>query len=128
MNQASLRNLLDSSCEDLQIDPDGYWKAMYESWPLVVMVDELHNRIRIMVPICEASELDEGECRFLLEANFDRALDARYALSGGLLWSLFQHSFSDLSPDEFIDSLAKVHALAENYGTTYCSTDIVFCG
>ena len=81
-----------------------------------------------MSPVVEDTELPAEQARTLLEANFDRALDARYAVSRGYVWSAFIHPLSALTEEEFVDGVRQVVTLAENYGTSYTSTDLVFQG
>jgi len=64
----------------------------------------------------------------LLEANFDRALDAKYCLYEGFVCSVFTHPLKELQDHQFVDALQQVVNLANNYGTTFTSTDFVFGG
>jgi hypothetical protein len=64
----------------------------------------------------------------LLGANFDRALDARYASGRGYLWSVFLHPLSSLTDSEFLDGVEQVVTLARNYGTSYASSNLLFQG
>ena len=52
---------------------------------LFLIVDENANRMRIMAPVAEETKLTEEDLKKLMESNFDRALDAKYALSSGIL-------------------------------------------
>jgi len=36
-----------------------------------------------------------------MQANFDSALDARYAIAKGKLWSAFIHPLSELNEEQF---------------------------
>ena len=74
------------------------------------------------------NELTDDEARLLLAANFDRALDARYAVARGYVWSVFIHPLSLLTDAQFIDGVSQVVTLADTYGTSYTSTDLVFQG
>ena len=56
------------------------WSFEYGGRDFYVMTDENHNRMRAMMPVAQADSLSPDDLRTLLEANFDRALDARYAL------------------------------------------------
>ncbi|HKA25292.1 MAG TPA: hypothetical protein VKF80_09950, partial [Candidatus Eisenbacteria bacterium] len=71
-------------------------------------------------------ELDPDFLALLLRANFDRALDAKFALRGEELWSLFVHPLSTLVSDDLGLFLDQVVTLVKNTGTTYASTDLVF--
>ena len=106
----------------------GFWLVTYHHRLLYVITDETHNRMRIMTAIIEEEELDEAELRRLLAANYDRALDPRYALSDGYLWSVFMHPLSQLADEQFLDALHQVKRLADNFGHSYASSELFFGG
>ena len=93
---------------------------------MIVMADRAADRMRIMTPAARVADFKDGEYQRLLEANYDRALDARYAINGGVLWSAFIHPMSSLSHEQFDDGLEQVLRLSANFGTTYASSDLVF--
>lgn len=86
------------------------------------MTDENHNRMRAMTPVAQADSLSPDDLRTLLEANFDRALDARYALYKGALWSVYIHPLRELGESQFEDALhqlsSQLSTLADHYGTS----------
>ncbi len=106
----------------------GFWQFEYNQKIVLIITDEAHNRMRIMTPIVEQKKISNKEMVVLLESNFDRALDAKYALNEGILWSVFTHPLGELQKDQFIDAVKQVVTLAEQYGTTYTSSDLVFGG
>ncbi len=127
MDNGKLQTLIESLSQDIEGEP-GYWSFTLASRQVGVITDEAADRMRIMTPVVEDSQLPAEQARTLLEANFDRALDARYAVSRGYVWSAFIHPLSALSEKEFVDGARQVVTLAENYGTSYTSTDLVFQG
>src|SRR5210317_1701687 len=64
--------------------------------PVIVIADPVADRMRAMVPIRAADGLDAEELMRLMQANFDTALDARYAVAQGRLWGVFIHPLSPL--------------------------------
>jgi len=104
----------------------GNWRAVYKGIPVIVITDTAANRMRIIAPILDEKKLPSTELKRLLEANFDTALDAKYALYRGVLWSTFVHPLGNLTTDEFKDALKQVYNLLRTYGTTYSSTNFVF--
>ena len=106
----------------------GYWKFVVGKRDLLVVTDESHNRMRIMTPIIAQEQLDKEELTRLLEANYDRALDAKYALSDGALWSVFTHPLKELTDEQFIGCVGQVATLAENFGSSYASGNLFFGG
>lgn len=106
----------------------GYWQFNLRGRDLLTITDESHNRMRVMAPIAPSDQLDEPLLVRTLQANYDRALDAKYAMSDGVLWSLFTHPLGELTDDQFKDAVQQVATLADNFGTSYTSTDLMFGG
>ena len=106
----------------------GYWSFEVQSRQLVVITDENADRMRMMTPVIEDGDLTPEGTKTLLAANFDRALDARYAVARGYVWSVFIHPLGALTDAQFTDAVSQVVTLADNYGTSYSSTQFVFQG
>lgn len=96
--------------------------------PVTVIVDARANRMRILVPISSAEGLGEEDLLRLMQANFDTALDARYAVANGRLWSTFIHPLAELEADQLISGLAQTVTLAQTYGDSYSSGAMMFGG
>ena len=95
----------------------------------VTLVYDLNaDRMRLVAPVADVSGLDEAALMRITQANFDSALDARYAAARGVLWSTFIHQLSSLTPDEFGSGLGQTVNLVQSYGTTYSSGAVVFGG
>ncbi|MDX1407434.1 MAG: hypothetical protein R3330_04855, partial [Saprospiraceae bacterium] len=95
---------------------------------MLLLADETYNRMRIITPIHMAEQLDPDELKAAMTANFHTALDVRYAISEGVVWSAFLHPLRELSRAQLTDALAQVYRAAESFGTTYSSTELVFPG
>lgn len=107
---------------------DGHWVVEVEGTPCVVLADESHDRMRLMTPVAPAQDLSKEALELLMEANFDRALDAKYAIWRGEVWSVFMHPLGALSKGELEGALKQVLALRRNYGTSFASTSLTFGG
>jgi hypothetical protein len=94
--------------------------------PVVVFMDPAANRMRAVVPVASAEGLGEDDMRRVLQANFDTALDARYAIAEGRLWSTYIHPLAELQPQQLISGLAQTVILAQTYGTAYASGSVAF--
>lgn len=94
--------------------------------PVVVVTDPRADRMRAMVPIRSADGVSDDEMRRMMQANFDTALDARYAIAKGRLWSVYIHPLSPLDKDEFLAGIGQVVNLATTYGSTYNSGLLTF--
>ena len=93
---------------------------------VIIITDRTADRMRAMVPIRESEALSESDMRRMMQANFDSALDARYAVANGVLWSLFIHPLSPLERDQFIKGLAQTVNAAKTYGTLYTGGAVQF--
>ena len=116
-----------------RIDPElqgqlGSWLLQYDNLTVQVITDENADRMRVIVPILKAEDLNDEELVRMMQANFDSVLDARYSIANGVLWSAFIHPFSILSDEEFISGLAQAITAAATFGSTYSSGALIFRG
>lgn len=94
----------------------------------IIVTDARADRMRILVPVRPAEGLGEADLQRMMQANFDSALDARYAIARGTLWSAFIHPLSPLGRDEFLSGLGQTVNLATSYGGLYASGGLIFQG
>ena len=55
----------------------------YGQVPMMVLTSEQYDRMRIMAMVGDESLAKDADLSFLMQANFDRTLDARYTLLQG---------------------------------------------
>ena len=127
MNNARLDSLIREHGTVDEGQP-GYWKFEYRERAVLTLTDEARDRMRIITPVAEVTDLSEEIWLLALTANFDRALDARYAINGDYLWSAFIHPLGSLTDEQFVDGLQQVTTLADNFGTTFASSSLIFGG
>ena len=96
--------------------------------PVLIVTDLNNDRMRAMVHIRPAAGIEPVELQRLMQANFDSALDARYAIARGQLWGVFIHPFSPLHKDQFISGLAQAVNVAQTYGSLYTGGAMQFGG
>ncbi|HBK55882.1 MAG TPA: hypothetical protein DDZ76_06315 [Xanthomonadales bacterium] len=96
--------------------------------PVLMVFDDNARRMRLYAPIAQAGILDESLMKRMLQANFDSALDARYAIANEIVWSVFLHPMAGLDEQLFASGLAQVVIAAETFGTTFTSGALVFGG
>ena len=96
--------------------------------PVMIVVDATADRMRAMVPIASADGLEAKDLLRMMQANFDTALDARYAVANGRLWGVFIHPLSPLERDQLISALVQTVNVARSYGQTYSGGAHVFGG
>jgi len=99
----------------------GVWQFKIEKTWVIIVTDVRANRMRIMVPIRPAEGLTTEEFIRITQANFDTALDSRYAIAQKLLWSVFIHPLSELYKGQFIKGIGQTVNLALSYGKTFNS-------
>lgn len=96
--------------------------------PMLVVTDPAADRMRAMVPLRPSEGLTAEELMRMMQANFDTALDARYAVAKGQLWAVFIHPLSPLKKDQLISSLGQTVNIARTYGTLYTGGALQFGG
>jgi hypothetical protein len=120
-----VRAVLEEVALDVSGDA-GQFIARYRNVRVLVHANEQHDRLRIMTPVAAAHDMPLDELRVLLEANYGRALDARYAIGEGAVWALFNRPLEGLDRETFLDGVDQVVNLKKNFGTSYRSTDLTF--
>lgn len=96
--------------------------------PLFVVADPVADRMRAMVPIRSAEGLAADELMRLMQANFDTALDARYAVAQGRLWGVFIHPLSPLEKDQLLSAFIQTINVARTYGQSYSGGALSYGG
>ena len=84
--------------------------------------------MRLFSQIVPSDSLSSRALRRVMQANFDTALDARYAIARGVLWSTYMHRMTSLTQDDFVSGLAQTVTLVKTYGTTFSSGAMSFGG
>ena len=120
---------LDRTLRDMTSDVEGgegQWLFTWFDVELLLISDEGADRMRVITPVGQADKLDFKQLRFLMEVNFDRALDAKYAIWEDQVWATFVHPLSSLSPEELKAGVMQVVNLYRTYGTDFTSTGMAF--
>lgn len=127
MNNEKLEEIYTSTSDSIQ-GRLGAWQFAIKDVQLISLTDESHNRMRIISPITESKTLSEEILKAAMLANFHSALDVKYAISDGVLWSVFIHPLKELSEEQVIDAIGQVYNANVNFGTTFASTSLIFPG
>lgn len=106
----------------------GYWSFTVSGVGVQVITDESADRMRVIAPVIKTDTLEKDELYRLMQANFDSALDARYAVANGILWGTFIHPLSSLGDEQFLLGLGQTVNIVISYGSTYSSGALVFRG
>ena len=96
--------------------------------PVLIVMDVVANRMRAMVPIRSAEGMTAEEVLRVMQANFDTALDARYAIANGRLWAVYIHPLRELERDQLISGIGQTVNIALTYGTLYTGGAAEFGG
>ena len=116
-----------------RIDPEftgtlGHWQIRVDNIGIRIITDARADRMRIVIPVRKADGLSQEEMYRILQANFDSALDARYAIGKGVLWSTFIHPLSSLNDKKFLSGLGQTINIVRSYGKSYSSGVTSFGG
>lgn len=125
MTPARLESVLEEEGTNVR-SQGNQWQLDLENQSLLVLVNEERDRMRIFTPIIPATQLTPDQVGNTLVANFHTTLDARYAVTDGTLVSVFVHPLSSLQEKDLRSALHQVASLANNFGTTYSSEEIIF--
>ena len=104
----------------------GNWRFTIDSVLFICLTDELHNRMRIIAPIVEVDKIGDKEIRRCMQANFHSALDIRYAISEGAVWSAFIHPLKELTKNQVLSAISQVYSGVKTFGTLYSSGSLSF--
>lgn len=104
------------------------WQFTIEERMLIVVTDASAGRMRIITPIAESANLPREALERLMQANFDTALDARYAIGQGAVWGAFVHPLDSLTTRDFASGVLQTKSLADTFGTTFSSGALNYGG
>ncbi len=95
---------------------------------VTIITDSANNRMRAFTAIQSLDGINQQILYRMLQANFDSALDARYAIAKGHIISVFIHPMKELKKDQFIEAIGQVVNLVKTYGTAFTSGAMTFGG
>ena len=94
------------------------WHFIYRGVQMACMTDSGYGRMRIVAPIIEASELRPDHMYAMLDANYHSALDARYAISDGMVMVAFIHPLAPLDEGLVESAMRQVASAVKTFGGT----------
>ncbi|MCG8365372.1 MAG: YbjN domain-containing protein [Pseudanabaenales cyanobacterium] len=124
MTAERLEDILSQETHDFRAE-NGQWLFTFEGRPMIALVDAAVNRMRIVAPIMAAENLTNEQIQSILLANFHTTLDGRYAVTNGTVVATFAHPLSSLQENDLQSALHQVAQLAENFGSTYSSGELL---
>ena len=127
MKQQRLEQIVKAMASDSRGE-QGVVEFEYNRVLMYLISDTQHNRMRIVAPIANYSDLTREQLDAVLESNYHKALDARYAVSKDVLFSAYIHPLSEMHERQVRDAVRQVANLALTFGTDYSSGDLSFDG
>lgn len=130
MDQKTLENLVKKLAdeESESSGEGGRVQFQFNGVSLLLLSSVPHDRMRIITPIAEYASLTAEQLALAMAANFHTALDARYALSNGVLYSAYIHPLKSLTAQQVESAVAQVATLAQTFGSSYSSGALNFGG
>lgn len=125
MDQAQMERIIKSMAQSSKGE-GGFVEVDFQGMKLYVVSDVTHDRMRIITPIAQYEDITAIQKDIMLESNFHSALDARYAVSKGVLYSVFIHPLSYLSEHEIQSAVIQVFNLSASFGSEYTSNSLNF--
>ncbi len=114
--------------ENVKAPQPGSWQLTISERPVIIVTDMINNRMRIISPVSKTEGMPEALLKRLMQANFDTALDARYAIAKGVLWATYIHPLRALHDRQFISAIGQTVNLALTFGSTFSSGGMSFGG
>ncbi len=124
---AQLLAIVTTIDEDAQLTANGA-TFIIDDVTVTLVFDVNADRMRLFSQVIPSDTLSSRTLQRVMQANFDTALDARYAIAQGVLWSTYMHRLTTLTQDDFVSGLAQTVTLVKTYGTTFSSGAMSFGG
>ena len=94
--------------------------------PMMLVSDTRANRMRLLAPIIAAEDMSQEHLVATMISNFHLALDARYAVGNGVLYSAFIHPLKELTREQLESAVRQVSNLRSTFGSSYSSGEMTF--
>lgn len=98
--------------EDIQQDAPEAWQIRNSQIHLLIILSQDHSWLRLLSPIASVEEA-QSLLPQLLEDNFDRTKEVRYALNQNVLWGVYHHRLESLTTEDLESAIASLIALVE---------------
>ena len=125
MNQVAMENIVKEMAQKSK-GKQGFVEFSYRNVKMYLISDAKHNRMRIISPIVKYKDMLPHDIESVLESNFHKSLDARYAISKGVLYSAYIHPLSALRKYEITSAVNQVANLVLSFGKEYTSGTLTY--
>ena len=123
MTQGRMELLFADQVEAI-MGPPGAIQTRIDGINVYLISDPENDRMRLVTPISMVETVDPRVNEILLRANFYSTLDARYAVSDGVIYATFLHPISSLSPELLSSALAQVLSLTKTFGSSFSGGEL----
>lgn len=127
MNPEKLRAAIEQYSTDITVN-NNVISFRYQNVTLYCIWDANADRMRIITPIANLSDLEPELIVLALKANYHTVLDARYAIGDDILYSVFIHPLSPITTAELESAIRQVATAALTFGSSFTSGELVFPG
>ena len=127
MTQAKLEGII-TAMADSSKGEGGIIRFSFDGVPMMLMTSAPHNRMRVVAPVTEYAKLTPAQIMAMMESNYHKALDARYAVSDGVVYAAYIHPLQELTQGQLELSVIQVATLVRTFGTEYTSGVLSFSG
>ncbi len=127
MTQAEMAIIIGDIAGEYQGSPSNI-QFEIDGAPIMLVSDTRANRMRLLAPIMAADDMTQEHVAATLVSNFHLALDARYAVGNGILYSAFIHPLKELTRAQLESAVRQVATLRSTFGTSYTSGELSFGG
>jgi len=127
MQQSKMEQIVKAMAQEAE-GSEGVVQFKHRDVKMYLISDVKHNRMRIIAPIVEYSKLERKHIDAAFEANFHKALDARYAVSEGVMYAAYIHSMKELTQAQIESAVSQVANLALSFGGDYSSGELIYGG
>jgi len=125
MTLEKMISIIKQIAKEVEVD-QGNLTFEYDGSTLAIISDTNANRMRIVSPVIEASQMSEEQVVATLISNYHLALDARYAIGNGILYSVYVHSLEELTETMLKSAVRQVATLRKTFGNGYTSGEFSF--
>ncbi len=120
MNENIMENIVKDISQNAKGE-NGYVEFVHNDVKMYLISDVTHDRMRIISAIAEYKDVTKEQLDAMMVSNFHTAIDARYGVSHGILYSAYIHPLSSLTEKQIKSSLTQVSNLALSFGSEYSS-------
>lgn len=125
MTQSKMISIIKQLDEKIEVKGNTL-SFVYDEVNITLISDVTANRMRMITPVVEAAKMSDQQIIASLASNYHLALDARYAIGNGILFSSYIHPLRELTKSQLLSAVRQVATLSKTFGTTYTSGELTF--